>query len=135
MEKIIWSDEYSVGVKSLDEQHQKIIKLINTLIDHHNDDVKSDTISEVLQEMVKYAQQHLDYEEQLLEKHEYPKLMQHAAIHVEYLEQVASFSFDIMAQDNSIPTNLLEFLHEWWVRHILYEDMKYRPFFKLKGVN
>jgi len=28
MNKIVWTDEYSVGVASLDEQHKKIIELI-----------------------------------------------------------------------------------------------------------
>jgi len=98
MKKIVWTKEYSVGVKSLDEQHIKIIELINTLIDHHNDGVKSETIADVLQQMVKYAQNHLDYEEELLEKHHYPKLMQHASIHIEYLKNVADFSFDILGK-------------------------------------
>ncbi len=134
MKKIVWTDKYSVGVNSIDIQHRKIIELINILIEHHNDTADSDTVFNVLQEMMKYAQKHLDDEEKLLEKYEYPELMQHAAIHVAYLERVAEFSFEVMALNNDISTELLEFLKNWWIQHILQEDMKYRPFFEQQGV-
>jgi len=134
MKKLVWTDEYSVGVKSLDEQHKKIIELINTLIEHHNDSVDSDTIFNVLQEMMKYAQKHLDDEEKLLEGYEYPDLMRHTSVHVAYLERVSEFSFEVMAHNNDISAKLLEFLKDWWIQHILHEDMQYRSFFELKGV-
>ena len=112
----------------------KIIELINILIEHHNDSVESDTIFNVLQEMMKYAQKHLDDEEQLLEGHDYPDLMQHTAVHIAYLEKVSEFSFEIMAHNNNISLKLLEFLKNWWIQHILHEDMKYKPFFQKRGL-
>jgi len=33
MKKIIWDDNFSVGVKKMDVQHQKIIKIFNTLVE------------------------------------------------------------------------------------------------------
>jgi hemerythrin len=134
MNKIVWTNDYSVGVHSLDEQHKKIIELINILIEHHNDSVDSETVFNVLQEMMKYAQQHLDDEEQLLEGNDYPDLMRHTSVHIAYLEKVSEFSFEVMAHNNNVSTQLLEFLKDWWIHHILHEDMKYRPFFELKGI-
>jgi len=135
MEKINWTDEFSVGVKALDDQHKQIIDLINILIDSSNRSVNSETIFNVLKQMMSYAQKHLDFEEQLLEEHKYFDLMNHAATHVKYLEKVAKFSFDTMAHDESIPEALLEFLQNWWQHHILEDDMKYKAFFKERGIS
>ncbi|MBF0266349.1 MAG: bacteriohemerythrin [Gammaproteobacteria bacterium] len=134
MEKINWTNEYSVGVKALDDQHKEIIRLINTLIEGSNDTVDSAITFNVLTEMMTYAQKHLDFEENLLEQHHYFDLMNHAAKHVRYLEKVAKFSFGTMARDENIPKDLLEFLQNWWLHHILEEDMQYKAFFKERGI-
>jgi hemerythrin-like metal-binding protein len=135
MKKIIWTDDFSVGVNSIDEQHKKIIELINTLINLKNESVESQKIYNVLQEMMLYAQKHLDYEESMLEEHGYPNLMQHASVHVKYIKRVSELSFAIMAQDNQAPEKLLLFLQDWWVHHILYDDMQYRSFCEQKEVS
>jgi hemerythrin len=32
-----------------------------------------------------------------------------------------------------VPQILIDYLSEWWIHHILDEDMKYKPFFAKKG--
>jgi len=137
MKTIIWRDEYSVGVKALDEQHLKIVQLINNLIKHHDADADADSeiISEALDEMIKYIQQHLDYEEKLLKENNYPDFSDHASGHLKYIEQVTQLSFKMMAGDNNIRVELLKFLNNWWEEHILIEDQKYQPYFEQKGIN
>ncbi|KHF24802.1 hypothetical protein JV46_03280 [Solemya velum gill symbiont] len=34
-----------------------------------------------------------------------------------------------------LPQLVLEFLIDWWTNHILVEDMKYKDFFRDKGVS
>jgi hemerythrin len=126
---IIWRDECSVGVKALDQQHQKIFQLINNLIKHHNtNNVDSEIISEALNEMVKYVQEHLDYEEKLLKENNYPDFSEHVSSHIKYIEQVTRFSLNIMNGDGNVPDELLQFLTNWWEQHILIEDQKYRSY-------
>ena len=72
MNKIKWTDEFSVGVNSLDEQHKKLIGIINQLIEHHDDANSSGDISPFLTEMLEYAFTHFCDEEQLLLEHDYP---------------------------------------------------------------
>ena len=66
MEKITWSDKFSVGVLELDEQHKKIIELINELDVNMNLSPRSEKLHNILGRIIIYAQKHLDFEESLL---------------------------------------------------------------------
>jgi HPt (histidine-containing phosphotransfer) domain-containing protein len=37
LEKIAWDDAYSVGVAAMDDQHKKLLGMINRLVDYHAD--------------------------------------------------------------------------------------------------
>lgn len=64
--QIIWSDHFSVGYKELDDQHFKIISLINKLHESGFSLSPEEVDSGVLKEMVRYAKLHLSFEEILL---------------------------------------------------------------------
>jgi len=74
IKNIVWNAEFSVGVKEMDDQHQRIIRTFNKLVDNVQAHVGSEVISEVLSEMVGYASDHFKREEQLLEDHKHPDL-------------------------------------------------------------
>ena len=58
MDEIVWQESFSVGVKDLDDQHKQLIKMINTLINQKDVKVNSETISDLLTELTKYAEDH-----------------------------------------------------------------------------
>jgi len=35
-----------------------------------------------------------------------------------------------LKEDKKVTYDLLNYLHDWWVDHILYEDKKYAAFFE-----
>jgi len=129
MKAIVWSDEYSVGVQKLDDQHKNIINLVNEL--HKATGISScdQTLHDIMDKMCKYASDHLDYEESLLKEIDYPEFDDHQKGHRKYIEAVADYAIDATLEDFAIPDKLLTFLNEWWLKHILEEDMKYKPYF------
>ena len=58
MEEIVWMNEFSVGVKEMDEQHKKLIAMINLLIADQKSLTAPETIAKLLTEMTDYAQEH-----------------------------------------------------------------------------
>ena len=75
MEPVPWSEKFSVGVRELDQQHQQLIKMLNLLISTQGTtNTHSETISDILTEMTRYAQTHFKTEERLMEAYGYPGL-------------------------------------------------------------
>ena len=135
MEAIYWSEKFSVGVKELDEQHRQIIEMLNRLISTPEArDANSETVSEILTAMTRYSLEHFKTEEGLMKAHGYPNLEEHRQEHIAYRRKAIDFSTAATIGVESVPQILIDYLSEWWVHHILDEDMKYKPFFTEKGV-
>ena len=135
MELVQWSEKFSVGVKELDEQHQQLIKLLNLLISTQGTaNTRSETISDTLMAMTRYAQAHFQAEESLMEAYDYPGLKEQKIQHRDFRKKTVSFSTATYYGIDQVPEALLEYLVEWWVHHILEDDMAYRSFFNNKGV-
>lgn len=135
MKKIIWKDEFSVGVEALDKQHQQIIKIINTLVERPRILLRFKNISSALMELTNYVSEHFLLEERLLHENGYPDLLEHSKKHTVYSERIASLCQQSLDGGNEVPLELISFLSDWWTNHILHEDMQYKDFFKEKGVH
>ncbi len=135
MEPIVWSDRFSVGVKKLDNQHKQLISLLNKIIRSPNAQTSSETISDILTAMTRYAREHFQLEESLMEKYHYSQLDQHKKTHASFFNNIAKLSLATMKNDNIVPLQLLEYLNHWLQRHILEEDMLYKPFLAHKGID
>ena len=135
MEAVQWSEKFSVGVRELDEQHQHLIKLLNLLISTQGTaNTRSETISDTLMAMTRYAQAHFQAEEKLMEDYGFPGLEEQKIQHRDFRKKTVAFSTATYYGIDQVPEALLEYLVEWWVHHILEDDMAYRSFFKDKGV-
>lgn len=134
MEKIKWDDSFSVGVKRLDEQHRQIIGIINKLIDANDASVDSELISDTLTEMRQYASDHFETEEHLMTEYKYPDYKSNKDHHIEFRKNTAGFSMDTLQYKRTVPAEILTYLKEWWVDHILKVDMRYKAFFVERDV-
>ena len=127
--KLEWSEDFSVGDQTIDFQHKKILEYIRLLPNYPYNSVKNDEFHELLAEIADYALFHLDYEEKLLKRLNYPGYEEHKAHHEKLVTETALFSFNASSNDENTPENLEKFLLSWWYDHILVEDMKFKSFF------
>jgi len=134
MQEIIWTEEFSVAVAKLDQQHKILIEMINKLIRDPQANTRSETVSEVLGEMTDYALQHFAYEESLMTAHGYPQQKEHVKEHRAFQETTGKFGAATAIDVQGIPEMILEHLSQWLTHHILEVDMAYRPFFLAQGV-
>lgn len=132
MKRIIWDESYNIGVPSIDTQHQEIIRMINKLISEKNATVDSETISETLSGMTKYAEYHFKTEEDFMLEINFPDFKNHKKQHIGYRKKTFSFCLDTMVHKDSIPADIHIFLKEWWINHILESDMKIKEFLQSK---
>lgn len=125
-EIVIWDDTLRVGVDALDKDHQVIVSLMNRTA-HASLDEKE--MEMVVKELVDYALYHFKREEALMQSFQYPRLKEHRAQHRDLISHVNALSKKW--RKNRDPEMLLElrtFLREWWLGHILSEDIDIREF-------
>ena len=134
MNKIVWKDEFSVGVEALDRQHRQIIEVINSLIDKPRIFFRSQNVSSALMDLTNYVSEHFLLEERLLQENGYPALLEHSKRRTLYSQRITDFCKDSFGGKSEVPDELMAFLADWWTNHILHEDMKYKAFFEEKGV-
>ena len=128
MEKVEWSESYSVGVSEIDFQHQTLFRFLNRLIADSDSTTRSETVSDTLMEMTRYAQEHFIREETLMALHGYPDLPAHRALHREFRKKTVEFCQAAMLDVAIVPTALENYLVEWLINHILIEDQRFAPY-------
>ncbi len=131
---IEWYDNYNVGVSIIDEQHKKLIDIINkaTTAKRHNN--SPEEISEILYDMTIYAQEHFKTEEAYMRKFEYPEYESHKYEHIDFYIKTLVFGNRESKGDNQITDDILEYLQQWLVGHIQITDKKYSDCFNKNGL-
>ncbi|MCF8059334.1 MAG: bacteriohemerythrin [Bacteriovoracaceae bacterium] len=125
-----WSDELSIGVTAMDNQHKVLIDKINTLIDDLSED--SPNSHKDFQALAGYVVEHFNDEEKYMESIGFPGLPIHKNIHKQLLEKVGEFDEDIRIGTVD-KMKLISFLKMWLKSHIMGIDMKYGDFSQEKS--
>lgn len=125
VETFVWDELFATGIDSVDEQHHRLIDLVNELSDSLIDGGSQGTapIQAVIEKLSDYAAHHFADEERLMEESciDERHVRHHVAIHRKFVDQVAAMwnSRHSMATPANV---LLEFLIAWLSFHILGED-------------
>ena len=136
MEQIEWDEAMSVGEPTIDEQHKKLIKQINKLVQEIETGSSVAGVRSTLKFLNEYLNEHFKYEEEYMEKIYYSGLEKHKKVHVNFIRFTEEFSEEFTQKFNESEggSNTVDefakkahvFLGEWLVNHILDEDQKYR---------
>ncbi|MCP4272738.1 MAG: hypothetical protein GY781_12365 [Gammaproteobacteria bacterium] len=62
-----WKPDFTFGIKEIDDQHIKLVALINKQHKYMKQQKGSINSDEIIQELTEYCAFHFDYEERLLE--------------------------------------------------------------------
>lgn len=135
MALINWSAEWSVGLVTIDTQHQKLIGYINELNEAMAQRKGKDIVEKILAGLVEYTKTHFANEELLFRTHNYPEAVAHKMKHDELAKKVMQFQKDFHDGKTVMSVEIMAFLKDWLLNHIKGTDMKYSPFLKSKGVS
>lgn len=128
-ELIEWSQELSVGIEGIDEQHKVLVRLINELHDAILHRRGSVACRSTLTELVKYTQVHFTDEENFMASFHYPEYKRHKEEHDRLIEHLLDLQKKLDSGKANISFELLHFLKTWLYGHIAHNDKKYVPFF------
>lgn len=130
---VTWQDMYATGIPSIDEQHRKLVEIINDLAEATFEGKGRQELADILTRLVDYTEAHFTHEEALMEKHEYPQLDEHRRKHWDLTKKVMEFREKHNRGEVGVATALLTFMSEWLTDHVKAEDQKYVPRLKDGG--
>ena len=131
---IEWSNEYSVGVSVMDEEHKGFIGIINKVIAARQRNYSQEEVEEVLSGLVKFAKEHFKAEEAYMSKFEYPDYLLHYNEHLNFSLHMIIYNNQVINGEYNIMDELYNYLQEWFVHHIQKTDKKYTKCFNKNGL-
>ena len=129
-----WSDNLSVNIKEFDEQHKKLVGMVNDLHDAMKNGKGNSVTSSVLSGLIQYVATHFATEEKYMKAHGYPEYYKHKGEHEVLTKQAIDLQKQFQEGKAVLTVELMKFLRDWLSNHILGTDKKYTPFFNSKGV-
>ena len=130
---LIWNDSFATGVPEIDEQHMILVHTLNEAAIKLAGDPSLENLDQITRDLLSYALYHFETEEELMQEYGYEASPDDAA--VRHLEQHRKFSAKVVAVRDAIkagnliqPGELLGFLNDWLVNHILNTDRKLGEF-------
>ena len=136
MKEMQWTDDLSVGVGLIDEQHKMLIDHLSNLAKAMESGMGQAKIVETLDFLIKYTDFHFGTEEKHMANHDYPGIADHQAKHAEYKKTLADLDRDFTEEGATaeVAVSLDTLLVNWLVDHIKGTDVEFGKFLKEKGV-
>jgi hemerythrin len=125
MPLLTWNDELSVRIPSIDEQHKKLVNMLNALSDAVDRGDADAVLAKIFDGLVVYTAKHFGYEEELFAKHGYPSTQAHVKEHEALKGQALDLKAKMDAGDFMVGVEVLAFLKDWLTNHIMKSDRAY----------
>ena len=133
MPLMTWTDKLGVGVKVLDDDHKRLIDLLNQLDDGMKKGKGKETLGKVLDGLVSYTKFHFAREEEFFAKTGYPAAT-HKKEHDDLVKQVLDLQARYKSGELALSLATVDFLKNWLINHIQGTDQKYGPHLNAKGI-
>lgn len=130
-----WKEEYSVNIREIDMQHQKLVEMLNNLYEALKKGEGIDALGSTLSELISYTKTHFAAEERLMKTHGYPDYLPHKEKHGRMTDKVIEYVKKYEAGEIRSPIEISSFLKDWLKKHILQTDMGYSAFLNGKGIH
>ena len=135
MALLTWTGDFSVKINDIDNQHMKLVNLINDLHSAMKEGKGKEVLGKIIRELVSYTKYHFTFEEKLLTQHKFPGYSLHRTEHEEFTNKVSGFENDYKQGKAVLSQEVLLFLKDWLVNHIKGTDKNYSAYLNSAGVN
>ncbi len=120
-----WSPEYSVQIKTIDDQHKVLVDILNRLFVAVSKREGDKVIAGILDSLMSYTQTHFTLEERLMRQAKYADLESHMQEHRMLMEKLDALSKKYLLEEKPIYFEMLSFLKTWLKEHIMGVDQRY----------
>ena len=135
MPLMTWTENLSVGVGVLDNDHKRLVGMVNELYDAMQAGHGKESLGRILNDLVHYTKVHFAREEKLFAETGYPGMAPHKQEHDTLTGQVLDVQRKYASGANAaLSIDVLRFLKNWLINHIQGSDQKYRSHLNARGI-
>ena len=129
MPLMLWTEELSVGVEALDEDHRQLFAMVNGLFDAIGGGTGGELLTALFDALAAYTRDHFAREEALMAARHYPGLPAHRAEHLQLAERVQELRRSFLAGSvEPVSQELLVLFKTWLTSHIRVTDFGYKAY-------
>ena len=130
-----WNQNYLINNSKIDNQHKKLVDILNRLYDAMKVGKGNDILSGVIKELIDYTKVHFSEEEKLMIESKYPSYSSHFKEHSAFITKVEAVYKDFNSGKVGLSLELMQFLKDWLSNHILGVDKKFGEFVTQKKID
>jgi len=122
-----WNSNFETGIPEIDQQHQRLVGLLNVLVKHLAYQADAPSIDTVLTELKDYTVYHFSTEEAIWEKafNGDGWLQWHKDSHGEFVDKIQQMLTDSQGKDyDEAVEQIVTFLTHWLALHIIESDKR-----------
>lgn len=123
--RIAWTPSLATGIEDIDVQHRHLLDLTNRAAALKDDESRWKEIPEILEEMLRYSDEHFKTEDALMIESDFPLFGSHRKEHQRYVEKLRLLIGGLQGEQRSLIGEIIDFLADWWVAHINESDRRY----------
>jgi len=129
----LWeSKKLALRVKEIDDQHKELVFILQQVNDLNKRGVTDGRrrmyLPVIIKRLYYYSQFHFNLEEELMQKFNYPGLMKHKTLHQSFIDKINHFAKDYRQAKVSLTEEIVNYLKDWTLQHILQDDADYKNF-------
>ncbi|MBN2752676.1 MAG: bacteriohemerythrin [Rhodospirillaceae bacterium] len=129
MAYIQWSSRFELGIPFIDADHKVLVDLLNRMNDASRSDGDLADIGETLSALVDYTHYHFAREERAQFAAHYPDIREHRVQHAALANQAKDLFETFRKNSSHVEVgDILDFLSDWLMDHILLHDMAIKPY-------
>jgi len=130
-----WSEDFSVNVKEIDDQHKVLISMINELHEALLAKKGREVQKPIIDKMIAYAKDHFALEENCMRKFNYADYEAHQRSHAVFTQKTDELQERLEKVGFVFTVEIINFLRDWLRDHILGVDKKYSRLFNENGLS
>ena len=120
-----WKRDFLLGNAQVDSDHQHLFDLINSFHYEYIQNRDRAEILRLLNNLVKYCEEHFQREEGMMAEKSYPGLDDHRQIHARLFETIFDLQSKLENASIKMEKETVDFLRHWLTDHIVEHDMAF----------
>lgn len=130
-----WKEKYAVNITVIDDQHKKLLEIINELKQVINNNLCEKKVSGVFFQLAYLIDHYFIKEEIYLNDLKYPNIEQHKIEHNKFIDRIIQFQKDVENNKPDLCLEIYKYLEDWFDDHILKYNKEAVEYLLKNGVN